>query len=93
MVVHGDDFTLCGVEEDLLVVQGWMKSWFDIKVRGILGGDPEDCKEISIWGRVVRWTLEGLEFEADPKHREKILEYFGFDSITKPLANNGDKED
>ena len=45
IVVHGDDFTLCGLKEDLLTVQGWMASWFDIKVRGMLGPDREDDKE------------------------------------------------
>ena len=71
-VVHGDDFTLCGVEEDLARVQSWMKCWFEIKVRGVLGLDAEDDKEISILGRIVRWKSWGIEFEADPKHRKKI---------------------
>ena len=39
MAVHGDDFTLCGIEEDLLCIQGLMKSWFEVKVRAMLGPD------------------------------------------------------
>ena len=37
MGVHGDDFTLCGVEEDLVWIRDLMRSWFEIKVRGMLG--------------------------------------------------------
>ena len=46
-----------------------------------------------ILGRVVRWTNEGIEYEADPKHRRTILEYFGFDQGSRVLSHNGDKDD
>eukprot|EP00973_Karenia_brevis_P015671 2144438-Karenia_brevis.AAC.1 len=36
---------------------------------------------------------DGIEYEADPKHRKMILEYFGFNRKTKPCVMNGDKED
>ena len=70
-----------------------MASWFDIKVRGMLGPDRDDDKEVTILGRTVRWTDEGVEYEADMKHRTKVLEYFGFNSSTRGLTCNGDKED
>ena len=37
MAVHGDDFTLTGLEEDLFWMRDLMKSWFEIKVRAMLG--------------------------------------------------------
>eukprot|EP00973_Karenia_brevis_P088374 12254077-Karenia_brevis.AAC.1 len=70
-----------------------MESWFEIKVRAVLGPEPKDDKEVTILGRIVRWKEEGIEYEADPKHRRIILEYFGFDNKTKPCMMNGDKED
>eukprot|EP00973_Karenia_brevis_P066042 9179253-Karenia_brevis.AAC.1 len=70
-----------------------MKEWFEIKVRAVLGPDPGDDKEVTILGRGVRWVEEGIEYEADPKHRKTIMEYFGFNDKTKPLMMNGDKED
>ena len=76
MVVHGDDFTIEGEDADLTWVQELMRSWFDIKVRGRLGPEPGDDKEISILGRVVRWRSWGISYEADPKHRRLIAEYF-----------------
>eukprot|EP00973_Karenia_brevis_P074336 10328040-Karenia_brevis.AAC.1 len=93
LVVHGDDFTLCGLEEDSDWVKELMKSCLEIKVRAVLGPDPKDDKQVTILGRIVRWVEEGIEEEADPKHRKIILEYFGFNSKTKPILMNGDKED
>eukprot|EP00973_Karenia_brevis_P002126 288127-Karenia_brevis.AAC.1 len=29
LVVHGDDFTFCGIEEDLIWIKGLMKKWFE----------------------------------------------------------------
>ena len=76
LAVHGDDFTFCGLEEDLTWIQGLLRSWFDIKVRAIMGEDAEDDKEVTILGRVVRWTDQGIEFEADPK--TQVVDYGGF---------------
>eukprot|EP00973_Karenia_brevis_P039066 5395517-Karenia_brevis.AAC.1 len=70
-----------------------MESWFEIKVRAILGPEEEDDKEVVILGRVVRWLKDGIEYEADPKHRRNVLEYFGVDGKTKPSMVNGDRED
>ena len=30
LVVHGDDFTFCGVLEDLEWIKGLLESWFEI---------------------------------------------------------------
>ena len=62
-------------------VEGQMRRWFDIKVRAVLGEDPEDDKEVTILGRIVRWTSSGIEFEADPKHRSLVMEMFGFIAV------------
>ena len=93
VVVHGDDFTMCGLEEDLMWVKDLMSGWFEIKLRGVLGPDPEDDKEIVILGRTVKWTSGGIEYEADPRHRIKLLEYFGFEENSRVLSCNGQRED
>ena len=41
---------------------------------------------------MVRWKGDKIEWEADPKHREKILEYFGMNEGTRALCCNGDKD-
>ena len=90
-VVHGDDFTFVGCEEDLRWITKMMRGWFDIKVRAKLGPDAEDDKDVVILGRQVKWTESGIEYKADPKHRELILEHFGFEKDTKGLSANGEK--
>ena len=70
-----------------------MESWFEIKVRAVMGGEEGDDKEVVILGRVVQWTKEGLEYEADPKHRLMVLESLGFEEGTRTLSYNGDKEE
>ena len=42
LAVHGDDFTFCGGEKDLFSIRDLMASWFEIKVRGILGEGIDD---------------------------------------------------
>ncbi len=91
-VVHGDDFSFSGLEEDLIWIRDLMKTWFEIKVRALLGGDVSDDKEVVILGRIVTWTENGIEYQADPKHRKLIMEYFGFAENTKALTHNGEKE-
>eukprot|EP00973_Karenia_brevis_P025462 3514263-Karenia_brevis.AAC.1 len=61
------------MEEDLRWIRSLMESWLEIKVRAVLGPEEKDDKEVTTLGRLVRWTLEGTEYEADPKHRTLIL--------------------
>eukprot|EP00973_Karenia_brevis_P047853 6641236-Karenia_brevis.AAC.1 len=70
-----------------------MKSWFEIKVRAVLGPEEKDDKEVTILGRLVKRTEEGIEYEADPKHRRLVMEYFGFNEKSKRIGMNGDRED
>ena len=63
-----------------------MKTWFEIKVRAVLGPGVGDDKEVVILGWVIRWKPWGIEFEADPRHRQLLADYFGAG------AYNGDKE-
>ena len=91
LVVHGDDFTFCGLEEDLRWIEGLMRGWYEIVVRGMVGGDATDDKEVVILGRIVRYTESGIEYEADPRHRQAILDHFGFEEGSRVLGVNGDK--
>ena len=66
-----------------------METWFEIKVRGILGPEAGDGKEITILGRKVVWTEDGISYEADPKHRELVMNLFGFCEKSKSLGITG----
>jgi hypothetical protein len=92
-LVHGDDFTFVGEPDALNHVEAKMKEWYELKVKARLGDGPEDDKETDILGRMVRCTEAGFEYEADPRHRQKVVEALGFSEKTKGLTVNGRVED
>ena len=57
-----------------------------------MGPEEEDDKHVAILGRHVRWTADGIEYEADPKHRKLIMEHFGFDEESSGLVYNGERD-
>ena len=90
--VHGDEFAFCGLGSELTWTRGLMHKWFEVKVRGVLGTEEGDDKEVSILGRWVRCDEGGILYEADPRHCEKVLEHFGFAEDSEGTVVNGDKE-
>ena len=94
-VVHGDDFTFVSEAKGLDYIEVLMKKWYEVKVKARLGPEPGDDKEVDILGRRVRWTEQGVEYEADPRHRSIILEQLGLGEGSKGLTSNGkvDTED
>ena len=96
VVVHGDDFTILAEQPDVDWVIDFMKEAWSIEVRGILGPDPGDDKEVTILGRVVRWKDDGIYLEADPRHAEAIIEEMGVEfgnSVLTPGLRYDDEED
>ena len=73
-VVHGDDFTFLGWESDLKNVAEKLKEDYELKVRGMLGGEWSDQKEIVILNRRLTWANDEMTYEADLVHARKILE-------------------
>ena len=90
MAVHGDDFVVCGFDEDLRWAAEYIGSCFDVKVRAVLGEGRDDDKEVTVLGRTVRWCAWGLAYEADEKHRRVLLDWFGLDEGSKALEHNGE---
>ena len=85
-VVHGDDFTFSGRRKVLLEIAEQLKETYELKIRGIMGDEPGDDKDIVILNRTLRWTEEGLEYRADDKHVREILKHFGLDENSKGLS-------
>ena len=76
VVVHGDVFTAVGSPEALDQYEVGMQKSFDCKLKGRLGTDPGDCKEMRVLNRIVRINDKGLLYEADPRHAEMIIKAF-----------------
>jgi hypothetical protein len=90
VVVHGDDFTALGCDTDLDWFEGMIQSEFERKVRGRLGSSSRNDKEMRISNRIVRWTPEGITYEADQRHAEILMKEMGLQD--NPVATPGVKE-
>ena len=71
--VHGDDFTAAGSKSSLDWFEQEMRKQYELTTQPRLGPGPEDAKEGIILNRIIRWTPEGLEYEADPRQAEKLI--------------------
>ncbi len=72
IMVHGDDFVAIGSDEQLAETQKTLADKYKIKVEK-LGADAGDVKEVRVLNKVIRYTSEGLELEADPRHAELVV--------------------
>ena len=60
-------------------MRGLFKNWYDVKDRGIMGSGTGDVNQVVIFGRTLKFTEMGLEYTADGKHRDTILEELGLE--------------
>ena len=77
--VHGDDFTTVGPKSalDNFVIK--LRTKYELKEAARLGAGKEDAKEARVLNRIVRWTSEGFEYEADPRQAEKVIQELGLE--------------
>ena len=85
-VVHGDDFTFLGYDDDLKDVVEAMQHWYELKVRAVLGGEAGDDREVTILNRRLRWEGDTIEYEADLKHAQVICQELGLGESSRGLS-------
>ena len=69
-VVHGDDFTFLGCDDQLDFCTKMTQDRYEVKVTGSLGPDAKDDKTMTILKRSLEWKADGIHYEADPRHAE-----------------------
>ena len=74
VTVHGDDFTAVGPSFQLDWYEAALESNYELKKGGRLGPGPQDDKEASCLNRIIRWCSDALDYEADPRQIEKLIE-------------------
>ena len=89
-VVHGDDFTFLGPDEVLDEIEEGMQRAFLCKIEGRIGSGARDLREARVLGRVIRWTPEGIRYEADPRHVDLLVRDLGLTEAT-PVSSPGVK--
>ena len=93
VVVHGDDFTVLGREEDLDWFRREISKAYEVKFRGRIGPEDKDQKSIRILNRVVEWTDAGIRYEADQRHAEIIVRKLGLSKEGKEISTPGVKKE
>ena len=72
--VHGDDFTSSGPKPELDWMEREIAERYEITMQPRMGPGPDDAKEGLILNRVVRWCESHLEYEADPRQVERLVD-------------------
>ena len=87
VVVHGDDFTALGNDRGLDLYEAAMGKAFEIKLKGRLGNDEHDAKDMRVLNRILRATSKGLLYEPDPRHIEILAQSPGVPpNCNKPVT-------
>ena len=75
--VHGDDFTISGLKKSLDWFRRKLEEQYELKEAARLGPAKSDDREGRVLNRIVRWTDEGISYEADPRQAEKLIDELG----------------
>lgn len=92
LVIHGDDLTLLGREDQLDWFKGLIKERFvikEIKERF----EIKDDKSIRILNRIGEWSSEGIKYEADQRHAEIIVNELGLKGESRSSNVPGEKRE
>ena len=84
-------FYMSGVADSLDRYEAAMKEAFDIKVKGRLGTEDNDDKDMRVLNRIVRISGDALLYEPDPRHVELLARDLGLDMGATYRATPGDK--
>ena len=72
-VIHGDDFTISGKENQLNWFKENINNKFEVKFKARLGPEENDDKSVRVLNRVVEWNERGISYEPDQRHAEIIV--------------------
>ena len=95
MAVHGDDFTAAGPKCELDWYEGQLSAQYELTIQPRVGPGPDDAKEALVLNRIVRWSDEGIEYEADPRQGEKFIAECGLtgaNSVVTPSSRMSSEE-
>ena len=72
--VHGDDYVSTVMPEQLQWLKGKLEEKYQLKMQWLGPGDKYQ-REVKILNRIIAWDdHKGIQFEADPRHAEIIID-------------------
>ena len=84
--VHGDDLTTAGAKPNLECFESHLESHYELRKGGRIGPGPQDDKEGRVLNRIIKWTDAGIEYEADPRQVEKLVEFLDLEGANSVIA-------
>ena len=92
-VVHGDDFISEGPAEELAWLRKGLEKEFEIKTE-VLGPDAKagEVSEVRFLNQAIRWRIEGITWEADPRHAELVVQQLDLET-SHSCVTPGTKEE
>ena len=75
VISHVGDFLCVGPQKELIWFRKSLEERYDIKSKSL----SQESSMVSFLGREIRWTSEGIEFEADRKHVNILLKEWGLE--------------
>ena len=88
--MHGDDLISSGGRKSLKWFKDKLMERFEIKTK-VIGGGVGESKEEKVLNRVLRYTTEGWEYEADQRHGEILAKTMNLQD-SKPVATPGEED-
>ena len=91
LTVHGDDFTATGPKSQMEWLRNKMAARYEIK-HTMVGPSRELAKEARILNRTIRWSQEGVQYEADSRHAEIVISEMlpqGAKPVATPYTSHG----
>ena len=83
IVVRGDDFIVCGADEQVDWLRMQIAARFDVKFRGALSlGNATGASNIQSLNYVLTWNPEGITYEAAQRHAEIISQELELNGIS-----------
>ena len=86
MVVHGDDFTVAGDDDDLARLLQKLNEKLELVPKARLG--PDYDSETTVLNRCVTYSDSRLTWEADPRHAELAVAELGL-QVARPQTSPG----
>ena len=72
-------------EQELNWLADTLRARWDVKV-AMLGPEDHHEQEVKVLNRSIRWTASGIEYEADQRHVQVVIEQLGLDDKSKPVT-------
>ena len=85
--IHGADDVIAAKGADLKWLREQLGATHGIN-KQVLGPEKEDQQQVKVLNQIPTWTESGVEYEADPRHAEIVIEKPGLKGTACRISRN-----